>query len=90
MKKRTGKNYLDAELSGEEEGAIDRILMRYGIKSASDYYKFGVKIRKLIGRDRNNPNLDKEVSVIAEEYAIKKELNKDALIDIVKDFRNKQ
>ncbi|QXJ33755.1 hypothetical protein [Saccharolobus shibatae] len=83
------KNCSD-KLSGEEKGAIDIILMRYGIKSPSDYYEFGVKIKKIIDRDGNNPSLDKEISEIAEKYAIKKELNKDALIDIAKYFKNKQ
>ncbi|QXJ30730.1 hypothetical protein [Saccharolobus shibatae] len=81
------KNCSD-KLFGEEEGAVDLILMRYGIKPTSDYYEFGIK--KIISRDRNNPNLDKEIIEIAEKYAIKKELNKDALIDIAKYFKNKQ
>ncbi|BDC18256.1 hypothetical protein [Acidianus sp. HS-5] len=89
MKKRTRKDCSD-ELSGEEKGAIDLILMRYGIKPASDYYKFGIKIKKIIDRYRNNPNLDKEISEIAEEYAIKEELNKDALTDIAMHLKNKQ
>ncbi|BCU68606.1 hypothetical protein HS7_20430 [Sulfolobales archaeon HS-7] len=91
----TRKNTNQDELSFEEKGAIDLVLNGYGInryriKSTLEaYYKFAEDIKKIINRDRNNPNLDREISEIAEEYAIKDGLNKDALIKIAMKFKNK-